>query len=265
MIEKDEAIVLRIAPYSNTSRFALWLTREHGKVATLIKGALRPKSAFLGQFDLFYNCELLYYARDRGGVHIARECSPLKTRGGLRARWRACLFASYYCDVLARALPAGAAAPAIFDWLDGALDELEDAAAGIEAVFRHELGLLDRLGFRPILDRCAACGAATGAVGARALFSAEKGGRLCPSCAPAARDAGAVPAAALDALALWQRAGTAAEARRHRGTARQALAAERILGRFIRRHLELNPESRRLAFAGARRPRAPAGVRPSGA
>jgi len=255
VIEKDQAIVLRLAPYSNTSRFALWLTREHGKVATLVKGALRPKSTFLGQFDLFYTCELLYYARDRGGVHIARECSPRKTRNGLRARWRACLFASYYCDLLARALPAGAAVPALFEWLDSALDELEDVSAGVETVFRHEVILLDRLGFRPIFDRCAACGAAIGGPGERRVFSAAKGGQLCPACEPSARDARPVAASVLRLLTGWQQAASTEAARRVRGTVRQALLSERLLGRFIQHHLDLNPESRRIAFSGARRPR----------
>lgn len=263
MIEKDEAIVLRIAPYANTSRFALWLTREHGKVATMIKGALRPKSAFLGQFDLFYTCELLYYTRERGGIHIARECSPLKTRDALRSRWRACLFASYYCDLLARALPDAAPAPAVYEWLDGALDELLDAATGVETVFWRELNLLDRLGFRPILDRCAACGGAADAADGRAHFSAAKGGRICSSCAASVADARPLPVGALETLARWQRAATSAEARQFRGTRQEALVAERAIGRFIQHHLDLNPMSRRLAFAGARRPRPPAVASPS--
>jgi len=74
MILKSPAIVLRFNPFANTSRVVVWLTRDHGKLATLVKGAQRPKSPFLGQFDLFYTCELLFYARaDRQRAHIARN------------------------------------------------------------------------------------------------------------------------------------------------------------------------------------------------
>ena len=69
VILKDTAIVLRVAPVSNTSRMVQWFTPAYGKITTLIKGAQRPKSAFLGQFDLFYSCELLFYARERNHIH----------------------------------------------------------------------------------------------------------------------------------------------------------------------------------------------------
>ncbi len=248
MIEKDLAIALRLAPYSNTSRFVLWLSREHGKIATMIKGAQRPKSAFLGQFDLFYTCELLFYGRDRGGVFIARECSPMKMRTPLRARWRACQFASYFADLVARALPDGARALSVFDWLDAALDELAAEGASTATVFRRELGFLEHLGFRPILNRCAGCGGAA-AETPNAAFSPSRGGRLCARCAPSARDARNAPADALDLLALWQTAPDDASAR---CTARQSRAMEVVLGDFLRHHLDLDLQSRRLAFRNAR-------------
>ncbi len=84
MIARARAIVLRVFPYSNTSRVVSWLTADHGRVATLIKGSQRPKSLFLGQYDLFYTCELLFYRHERDGLHIARECTPLTRRDRLR-------------------------------------------------------------------------------------------------------------------------------------------------------------------------------------
>ena len=73
MILKDDAIVLRIYPFGNTSRSVVWLTRQHGKIVTLAKGSQRPGSALLGQFDLFYTCEVLFYAREQRQVHILKE------------------------------------------------------------------------------------------------------------------------------------------------------------------------------------------------
>ena len=89
MIVKTQAIVLRMIPFSETSRVVLWLTRDHGKIATIIKGAHRRRSPFVGQVDLFYTCELLVYLRLFRGLHIVKECSPLKPRTPLRSRWRA--------------------------------------------------------------------------------------------------------------------------------------------------------------------------------
>jgi phosphoesterase RecJ-like protein len=57
---KTLGIVLSIRPWSQTSHVVTWLTLN-GVITTLVKGALRPKSAFIGQYDLFYTCELVYY------------------------------------------------------------------------------------------------------------------------------------------------------------------------------------------------------------
>ena len=94
MILKTTALALRFYPFSNTSRIVAWLTPDQGRIATMVKGSQRPRSLFLGQYDLFYTCELLYHRRERGGLHIARECSPLKWREGLRRDWRAAAAAS---------------------------------------------------------------------------------------------------------------------------------------------------------------------------
>ncbi len=250
MIEKDQAIVLRTAPYSNTSRFVLWLTREHGRIATLVKGALRPKSAFIGQFDLFYTCDLLYYTRNHGGVHVARECALLKPRTAFRTQWRACLFASYLADLVSRVLPDGAPAPAVFDWLDDVLDELATGEAAAETTLHAELTFFDRLGWRPVFDRCAICGGPANQTERRAFFAAARGGRVCAMCAPDVRDAQLAPADALIILAGWQGARTPREAKAIRCSPRQARDIAQLLGAFMRHHLDLSPESRSIAFIG---------------
>ena len=76
---KAEALCLAVHPWSRTSHIVRWLT-PRGTLATLVKGAVRPKSAFLGQYDLNYTCELVYYARARGELHALRECVPRERR-----------------------------------------------------------------------------------------------------------------------------------------------------------------------------------------
>ena len=80
MIQKTTGIVLRVIPFSRTSHVIQWLTSSHGRMATIAKGAQRPKSLLLGQYDLFYTCEILFYPRERTGLHVLRECAPLAPR-----------------------------------------------------------------------------------------------------------------------------------------------------------------------------------------
>ena len=86
-IIKTQGIVLAIRPWSQTSHVVTWLTPDHGPVTTLVKGAVRAKSAFLGQYDLFYRCDLLYYARASGDLHALREVTPRNLRERLRGDW----------------------------------------------------------------------------------------------------------------------------------------------------------------------------------
>ena len=79
-IIKTTGTVLAIHPWSRTSHVVAWLTPDHGVVSTLVKGAVRAKSAFLGQYDLFYTCDLLYYARASGDLHALREVTPRAMR-----------------------------------------------------------------------------------------------------------------------------------------------------------------------------------------
>ena len=142
MILKDEALALRFYPFGNTSRIVVWLSRSYGKLATLAKGSQRERSAFLGQFDLFYTCEILFYAREQRNLHVLKECVPLETRPAFRTDWRACAAASYAAGLLDRAMPFGPAPAGLFDLLAETLDQLAARTPGPAFLPRFELRLL---------------------------------------------------------------------------------------------------------------------------
>ncbi len=254
MIVKTHAIVMRQAPTANTSRVVTWLTPRHGRVATMIKGALRPKSLFLGQLDLFYTCELLYYMRADREVYIARECYPVKPRPTLRHNWRACAAASYLTDLTARICPPHAPQPFLYQWLDDALDEFDHHGTAPGHVFWLELKLLEHLGLAPRLRHCMACGGALLPGSGPATFSHARGGLLCARCAR--NDPERAPLIPPDVLAIlrnWQSAPDANAARRTRCAPRQLTTMEALLGQFLQYHLDLPLPSRDLALAMLKR------------
>lgn len=124
-IVKTRGIVLAIHPWSRTSHVVTWLTPDHGPVSTLVKGAVRPKSAFLGQYDLFYTCDLLYYANASGELHAIREVAPLSFREHLRADWRAVALAGYAADLIRDLAPPDADSGQWFAALESFLDNLK--------------------------------------------------------------------------------------------------------------------------------------------
>lgn len=150
-VDRTTATVLRIHPFSNTSHLVVWLAEDGRRLVTSVKGAARPKSAFLGQYDLFQTCELLYYAVSHDGVHVARECDPLRRRDNLRENWRAERCASWFSVLADIGASSDAASPALFALFGETLDAL-DACRGAPppALFaRFEAKALAFLGLRP--------------------------------------------------------------------------------------------------------------------
>ena len=145
---RTRAVCIGIRPWSRTSHVVGWLTPS-GKVMTVVKGAVRPKSFFLGQYDLNYTCDIVYYARARGELHALRESSPVDMREYLRGDWRRLAFADYVRELAAEHAPSGNGAA---EWYELAVRTL-DAAKGnvplVQQFVAFELEALALAGLRP--------------------------------------------------------------------------------------------------------------------
>lgn len=239
---KTRAVVIRHAPHTESSRIIHWITRSHGRLTTLAKGALRPRNAMLGQFDQFYSCELIYYAREKDMVFITREITALATRPRFRTDWRASLAAQYLADLTDRIMPRHEPAPELFDLLEQGLDEFNARGWHPPSLYFHELRLLETLGLHPKLDRCAVCNQPF-ASGHRAFFSARRGGMVCSSC-PRDGEGHAAGADILAILAHWQRGRDWQVARTARCTPAQLATIRVLTGDFLHYHLDLPPAAR---------------------
>ena len=182
MIEKTDAIVLRYWPSSNTSRVVAWLTRDFGRVHTMIKGAMRPKSLFLGQYDLFYTCELLFYNHENRDLVFAKECAPLQRRDRFRNDWRAMCCASYPLDTIFHICPQHTPHPELFALLTHVLDTANAMGGSPQLLFWFELRLLEQLGQAPSLHRCVQCTEYVLPSPRPVYFSTTDGGVICHQC-----------------------------------------------------------------------------------
>ena len=142
---RTEAICLSIRPWSQTSHVVAWLTPS-GKVSTVVKGAVRPKSQFLGQYDLNYTCDILYYARTKGELHALRECVPLEMREELRDDYRKLALAGYMRRLVAELAPQGEECRA---WYELLLASLSSLVPRVNALIRFELAVLRLAGVAP--------------------------------------------------------------------------------------------------------------------
>ena len=228
---KTKGIVLDIRPWSRTSHVVTWLTPDHGPVTTLVKGAVRPKSAFLGQYDLFYTCELIYYERARGELHAIREVSICDAREHLRGDFRATAFAAYAAYLVREHCPHSGEAAAWFAFLERALDGGRDCS---------EEGGDTRLSLRTFValesEFLALAGLSPDFAGAD--FSA--------ATVPFAIDLGHAGTGAKTVQLSSGAARLVAARGRETAVAPETVAvAIRFLGLFLRYHLDLPPDIRR--------------------
>lgn len=239
LILKDHGIVLRWYPVTDTSRIVIWFTAEHGRVATLVRGSQRPKSWVLGQYDLFYTCELLFYARAKEDLHPLRECSPLEPRTAFRNDWKACAAASYVCDLLSRLTPPRAAAPVLYHQATRTLDLLAARGASAALLFWFELQALRDLGLTPDVS---------GEPREGVVFDVSRG-KIIPQSPSAAPDAAPISPGAI--LCLQQLLGQSdpSRATRLRLLPKQVNELAGHLDRFTSWHLDLDLRSRSRALA----------------
>ena len=158
---KTVAICLDIRPWSRTSHIVSWLT-PMGKVSTVVKGAVRAKSQFLGQYDLNYTCDIVYYARAKGELHALREAVPVEMREGLRGDYRKLALAGYFRRLVAELAPMGEECRAWYELLAQALSSLVPHPSSL---VRFELEILRMAGLKPDFGRF------------REVASASRGGR----------------------------------------------------------------------------------------
>ena len=265
MILKTQAIVLRMAPFSETSRIVTWFTVDHGRLTTIIKGSQRRKSPFLGQYDLFYTCELLFYLRAHQGVHIVKECSPLKARTALRTHWRASACSSYFAQLVARSAPPYAPHPDLYNLLEAALDAFVETQNIETCLYWFELKVLTAMGLAPQLNECIKCkqplhdmtgrrrlddiSQAPAARRPFPVFSFGRGGVYCGACAGSAgKESERMAPDVLGLLRFWQQSRAWNSAQSSRCSLRQLRDVERILGLFLQYHLEVSLVSRSLAL-----------------
>ena len=248
VICKSPGIVLRVAAFSRTSHVIWWLTPAKGKTVILAKGAERPKSAFLGQYDLFYTCEIVYYSREGSGVPILKECSPLKPRSSLRDDWRAAVCASYLCALVSGASVAGSQQTDFYHLLDQGLDNLCRQGASRLLLRWFELRLMGVAGLSPTLSRCAACHRAVPAASAP-VVAYSRGGVICRKCAMGLEDV--VSPIRLDVLAVlrhWQACETPEAARRVVCSKVQEQDIDVAVRSFLRHHLDSASTAATIAF-----------------
>lgn len=142
-------LILRTRPLTETSLIVHWLTPEFGRVATVAKGARRPKSCFRGKLDLFYLADFSFQRSRRSELHALREVSLRETHNALRHDLAYLRQASYCAALIEQTTETETPLPGIFELMTGFMHQLLQHPARPRHIFAFELKLLHILGQAP--------------------------------------------------------------------------------------------------------------------
>jgi DNA repair protein RecO (recombination protein O) len=177
------AVVVGTVEYGEADRVVTLLTRDAGKRAALARGARKSQRRFGAGLSLFGTGEATLCERPGANLdvleafHVARGFPHLMTDVAKVAH------GGYACELVRELSPPRQPEPEVFDLLLSLLGLLDGAPARAEALRVFELALLERVGLRPVVDRCVGCGAGEDALdGAGQTFDARRGGVACGAC-----------------------------------------------------------------------------------
>lgn len=155
MIVRTDAVVLRALDYGETSRIVTLLTRTHGVVGAMARGARRPTSRFGSTLQPMACVEAVLYVKPGRGLQTLKEAAHLVRFPTLDGRDLGRVTAGLRAVEAARlTLDEGDAHPL-------ALDRLIEALAFVDAAPAHaangvpwfQMRLADLLGLAPAINR----------------------------------------------------------------------------------------------------------------
>lgn len=250
-VYKTQAIVLRQRKLGEADKIVTLYCANLGKVDAVAKGVRRTKSRLAGHLEpLTLGLYLVAEGRD---LDIVTQAETIDAFAPLRSELERLSRGLYCAELVDRMLPERSEGYPVFLLLRDTLARLSAEPELDLAVRYFEMRLLAELGYQPLLDVCAVCGARLEPV--VNFWSEAAGGAIGPECAMGEAAVQSLSLNALKVLRLLQRS-TFAEAARVRLSPALASEVEGCLGRHIRYVLEREVRSARFVETLRRLPAA---------
>ncbi len=179
--EKTDALVIRLADWSESSRVVTLFTRDFGKISALAKGAKRLRSAFEAGLDLLSESRIVFLRKSSSSLDILYE-SQLIARFQPSSLSMTCLYGGYYiAELLSGLSEEYDPHPRLYDVATETLRNLESHEDPRVSILRFELVLLNEIGSLPEFDACLVCGCPV--TNQRTFaFWVNQGGLICSNC-----------------------------------------------------------------------------------
>lgn len=176
-----EALLARSVDYGEAHRICELLTRSHGRISVLARGARRSRRRFGGALSLFVISRATVKVVSGRELHTLERLECQRDLGGALAGQMAKMAHGSYIVELARELwPVEEPDPPRFELVCLALTTLAEAPASPALLRAYELQLLGSFGLAPNLQTCVRCGRKE--LSDPCHFDVAGGGVVCGRC-----------------------------------------------------------------------------------
>ena len=176
MIEKISGIILAETPYKETSKIIHVLTKEHGLIGIIAKGAKSLKSHLRATTNIYtYAYFYIYYKENK--LSILNQVDVINNYYNIRGDILLISYMAYLCD-LTRQVVKQNDDSSVLELLLSSLDKIDKGLDPVIISNIIELKYLDYLGIGLNLDACIKCGSKTNIV----TIDPDLGGYICQDC-----------------------------------------------------------------------------------
>jgi DNA repair protein RecO (recombination protein O) len=148
----DEAVVLRVWEFSETSQTVSLFTRERGLIRGLVKGAFRPASKFGGGLEPLTRGQVLFIAKPTGELATVTEWDLHEVFWGPRHHLTGHRAGLYIADLVHHSILDHDPHPGLFASLVEALRALDSPDEAPRTLLRFQWRLLVEIGYQPRIE-----------------------------------------------------------------------------------------------------------------
>jgi DNA repair protein RecO (recombination protein O) len=181
---KTEAIVIRSRAYGESDKIVTFLTRDHGKLTGIAKGAAKSKRRFVGSLEPATEIRLAFRPRSQSDLCFVEATEIVRSPRRLTRDLDRYAYTTYVLEVLDCMVEGRESEPAVYDLardLLATIDGREAGPPGAQVLRFFEMHLLALCGLEPRLAVCRRCGRSTTESGA-GRFDPIGGGLACERC-----------------------------------------------------------------------------------
>jgi len=171
-------VVARANDFGEADRLLTLLTPFKGVVRAVARGARKPKSKLGGNTDLLHHVKAsLHEGRSLDGLS---QVASLHSFRSIRSSLEKMSTAMYLVELSERFSVEGGPNPALFNHLVRSLEFIDSELLSPLLSRWFEVRLLHLNGFLPVIGECVDC--ETALEPEEQVFSASRGGLVCPDC-----------------------------------------------------------------------------------